>query len=61
MKLTKQTRFKISIYTGIFLALVVVFSIFQMTESIGVTAIAGIMTTLSSYIWGETKRPSNKD
>ncbi len=61
MKLTKQTRFKISIYTGIFLALVVVFSIIQMTESIGVAAIAGIMTNLSSYIWGETKRPSNKN
>jgi len=58
MKLTQQTRLKISISAGVFLAIVVILSVFRMTESIGVTAIAGIMTTLTSYIWGETKRPS---
>jgi len=58
MKLTQQTRYKVSIYAVVFLAVVVILSIFYVTENIGVTAIAGIMTTLTSYIWGETKRPS---
>ena len=59
MKITNQTRFKFSITTVVFLAIVVILSIVRPTENIGVTAIAGIMTVLSSYIWAETKRPSN--
>jgi len=59
MKITNQTRFKFSITTVVFLAIVVILSIIRPTENIGVTAIAGIMTVLSSYIWAETKRPSN--
>lgn len=58
MRFTKQTRYKISIWAAIFLALVVILSIFKNTEGIGVVAVTGIMTTLTSYIWGETKRPS---
>ncbi len=38
--------------------MVVILSIFKNTENIGITAIAGLMTILTSYIWGETKRPS---
>lgn len=60
MKFTRQTRLKVSIIAGIFLAIIAVLSIFKMTESIGVTAIAGIMTILTSYILAETKRPSNQ-
>jgi len=60
MKFTRQTRYKISIGASIFLAVVVVLSIFKTTENIGVSAIAAIMTILTSYIWGETKRPSGK-
>jgi len=59
MKITNQTRFKFSIASVVFLAIVVILSIIRLTENIGVTAIAGIMTVLSSYIWAETKRPSN--
>ena len=59
MKITNQTRFKFSIASVVFLAIVVILSIIRLTENIGVAAIAGIMTVLSSYIWAETKRPSN--
>jgi hypothetical protein len=58
MKFTRQTRYKISIAASVFLALVVILSTFKATENIGVAAIAAIMTILTSYIWGETKRPS---
>ena len=53
-----RTRYRISIASILFLAMVVILSIFKNTENIGITAIAGIMTILTSYIWGETKRPS---
>jgi len=58
MRFTRQTRYKISIGASVFLAMVIILSIFKTTESIGVSAIAAMMTILSSYIWGETKRPS---
>ena len=58
--MTKRTRYKISIGAGLFMAMVVLLSIFKDTQNIGVTAITAIITILSTYIWGETKRPSNK-
>ncbi len=56
--MNNRTRYKISIASIMFLAMVVILSIFKNTENIGITAIAGLMTILTSYIWGETKRPS---
>jgi hypothetical protein len=57
--MTKRTRYKISIGAGLFMAMVVLLSIFKDAQNIGVTAITAIITILSTYIWGETKRPSN--
>jgi hypothetical protein len=58
--MSKRTRYKISIGAGVLLALFVLLSIFEKTENIGVAAITAMMTILGSYIWAETKRPSNK-
>ncbi len=58
--MNKRTRFKISIFAGIILAILTAYSIHKGAESIGVTAIAGLMTILTTYIWGETTRPSKK-
>lgn len=58
--MTKRTRLKITIIAGVFLASLAVYATYTGMQNIGVTAIAGFMTILSSYIWGETKRPSGK-
>jgi hypothetical protein len=42
----------------LFLALIASLSVFETTETIGAAAIGGMMTILTTYIWGETKRPS---
>jgi hypothetical protein len=34
-------------------------AIFKEMETVATTCIAGVMTVLSTYIWAETKRPSN--
>jgi len=34
-------------------------AIFKGMEAVATTCIAGVMTVLSTYIWAETKRPSN--
>lgn len=54
----KRTRYKLSIITALFLVIMATLSLFKNMESVAVSSIAGIMTILSSYVWGETKRPS---
>jgi len=54
-----KTRLKVSIMAGIILSALATLSIFKQMEGAAVSSIAGIMTILSSYIWGETKRPSD--
>ncbi len=53
-----STRYLITIIAAILLAVVVVLSIFKAMESVASTAIAALMTILSTYIWSQTKRPS---
>lgn len=57
--MNKRTRYKISIGAGFLLTALATLSIFYRMEGAAVSAIAGIMTILSTYIWGETKRPSH--
>ncbi len=54
----KRTRLKVTLIAGLLLTVICILSIWQKTENIGLAAIGGIMTILSGYIWGETKRPS---
>jgi hypothetical protein len=56
MKLSK--RYLITIAAGIILTLLAGFSIFKAMEGVATGCVAGILTILSTYIWGETKRPS---
>ena len=58
--MTKRTRFKISIVAGLLLYCLAVLSVFKEMETVAITSITGVMTILSAYIWGETKRPSIK-
>ena len=56
--LHKSTLYLITLLAAAFLAVVVVLSIFKGMESAASTAIAALMTILSTYIWSQTKRPS---
>ena len=55
----RRTRLKITLAAAVFLVVTTYVSIFKEMEAVATTCIAGIMTVLSTYIWAETKRPSN--
>ena len=55
----KRTRLKITLAAAVFLVVTTYVSIFKEMEALATTCIAGVMTVLSTYIWAETKRPSN--
>ena len=44
---------------AVFLVVTTYVAIFKGMEAVATTCIAGVMTVLSTYIWAETKRPSN--
>jgi len=54
-------RYLITIIAGILLAVLAILSIFNGMEVLASACVAGIMTILTSYIWSETKRPSNNN
>ena len=54
-----RTRFKITLAAAVFLVVTTYVAIFKEMEAVATTCIAGVMTVLSTYIWAETKRPSN--
>ena len=55
----KRTRLKITLAAAVFLVVTTYISIFKEMEAVATTCIASVMTVLSTYIWAETKRPSN--
>jgi len=55
----KRTRLKITLAAAVFLVATTYVAIFKEMEAVATTCIAGVMTVLSTYIWAETKRPSN--
>lgn len=59
MKLSK--RYLITIIAGIILSALAVISVMKGMETLASACVAGIMTILTTYIWGETKRPSNNE
>ena len=59
--MTKRTRLRISIAAAIILSSLAFISVFKGFESVAMSCIAGILTILSTYIWGETTRPSKED
>lgn len=54
-----KTRLKITLAAAVFLVVTTYVAIFKEMEAVATTCIAGVMTVLSTYIWAETKRPSN--
>lgn len=53
-----KTRFKLTVAAFILLGALAAFAVHKQSETVATTAIAGIMTVLSAYIWAQTKRPS---
>ena len=58
--MTSHTRYKLTIIVMVFLALLCIISTFKGMEALAVCCVTGIMTTLSTYVWSQTKRPSQK-
>lgn len=58
---TKRTRYRISIIAGVYLMALSGVAVFMQMEGLASACVAGILTILSTYIYGETKRPSNTD
>lgn len=57
MPLSTSTRYRITMISGLFLAVVTFTALFTGMEAVAATAVAGVMTILSAYIWSQTKRP----
>lgn len=55
----RRSRLKITLVATVFLIVTTYVAIFQEMEAVATTCIAGVMTVLSTYIWAETKRPSD--
>jgi hypothetical protein len=54
----RSKRYLITITAGAILTILAGFSIFKNMEGVASACVAGILTILTTYIWGETKRPS---
>jgi hypothetical protein len=56
----RSKRYIITILAGFNLSTLAFFSVLKGMEGVATACVGGILTILSTYIWGETKRPSNK-
>lgn len=56
--MTKSKRLTITWVALIFLISTTYIAIHNGLETVATTCIAGVMTILSTYIWAETKRPT---
>lgn len=54
-------RYTIAIAAGIILSMLAALSILKNMEGVASACVAGVLTILTTYIWGETQRPSNKN
>lgn len=59
--MTTKTRFKLTLVVLVFLMVTAIVAVFKECSSVATIAVTGVMTTLTSYIWGETKRPSQRE
>jgi hypothetical protein len=58
--MTRKTRYKLSMVVLVFLMLTTLMAVIKGMDALAGIAVTGVMTTLSTYIWGETKRPSDQ-
>ena len=56
-----RTRYKLTLFTAVFLALITLLAIGTKMETVATASIAGLMTILSAYIWSQTTRPSKDE
>ncbi|HBG70494.1 MAG: hypothetical protein A2W93_03505 [Bacteroidetes bacterium GWF2_43_63] len=61
IEMKRSKRYLISLIAGIILAILAFVSVLNNMEVLASACVAGIMTILTSYIWSETKRPSNNN
>ena len=59
--MTTKTRFKLTIMVLVFLMITAITAVFKGMDNVAAIATTGIITSLTSYVWGETKRPSELD
>ena len=59
--MTRSRRLLLTIIAGLILSILAGFAVYRQMETVASACVAGIMAILSTYIWGETRRPSNKD
>ncbi len=59
--MTNSRRLTLTLIAGGILSLLAAFAVYRQMETVASACVAGIMTILSIYIWGETRRPSGKD
>tara|TARA_R110001592_G_scaffold43005_1_gene139503 strand:- start:28424 stop:28609 length:186 start_codon:yes stop_codon:yes gene_type:complete len=57
--ISKSKRLVITWVALVFLISTTYIAIYQDLETVATTCIAGVMTILSTYIWAETKRPTD--
>ena len=55
----RSKRYIITVLAGFMLSTLALLSVLKGMEGVATACVAGILTILSTYIWGETKRPSN--
>ena len=58
--MTSSKRLLLTIIAGLILSIIAGFAVYRQMETVASACVAGIMAILSTYIWGETRRPSNK-
>jgi len=58
-KMKSSKRYIITIVAGIILAALALLSVLKGMEGLASACVGGILSILTTYIWGETKRPSN--
>jgi len=56
--MNNKTRYKLTLVVLLFLMATTIAAIISGMDTVATLAVTGVMTTLTSYIWGETKRPS---
>lgn len=59
--MSSSRRLLLTIIAGAILSLLAACAIYRQMETVASACVAGIMAILSTYIWGETRRPSGKN
>jgi len=58
IKITDRTRLKFATRVVTFLCLLSGYAVYTKQETVAATAIAGVLTITTGYIYGESTRPS---